>query len=106
MNYLKERFKEYELFSSLNESQLLKKYLLFGDITNEMRRDVRLITRHPYAAPRVTFLAFLSKHRNRLKAEGVAVTAMRSLIEQIDKSSGDSEITKGICVPAARNAVI
>lgn len=106
MNYLREKLKEYEFFSSLNEGQLIKKYLLFGDISKEMKRDVGMIIRHPYAAPRATFLSFLVKYKKRLLKEGVSQKTVKGLIDKIENLSDDSEITKNICIPAARKAYI
>jgi hypothetical protein len=101
MSYLREQLSKYESLSSLNESQLLKKYLLFGDLKKEMTKDINLILRHPYAAPRATYLAFLSKHAKRLQREGVKLSSIKSLIARVDAESADSEIVKSICVPAA-----
>lgn len=84
MNYMQERLSEYEFLSTLNESQLLKKYLLFGNITKEIRKDIELILRHPYAAPRATFLSFIAKYSKRLIAEGVKTTAIKSFVDRIE----------------------
>ena len=105
MNYLRERLHQYEFLSTLNESQLLKKYLLYGNIGVELRKDIEVILRHPYAAPRATFLSFIAKYKVRLLKEGVAISTLKNLIDRIEAESQDSDINLSICVPAAKAAI-
>ena len=105
MNFLRENLRTYEHLGVLNEAQLMKKYLLFGDIPKEMKRDVDVILRHPYAAPRATYLSFMAKHRKRLEKEGVNIKTLRTIVKRIEKEAAGSEITTNICVPAANKAL-
>ncbi|MCA0010494.1 RNA-directed DNA polymerase [Mesorhizobium sp. B292B1B] len=105
MSYLREKLHEYEFLSGLNESQLLKKYLLYGNIGLELRKDIEIVLRHPYAAPRATFLSLIRKYKIRLLKEGVSASTLKSLVDRIEMESQDSEINLSICVPAARAAI-
>ncbi|WP_404925167.1 reverse transcriptase domain-containing protein [Mesorhizobium sp. ORM16] len=105
MNYLRERLREYEFLSGFNESQLLKKYLLYGNIGTELKKDIEIILRHPCAAPRATFLSFIRKYKARLLKEGVSVSNLKKFVERIEVESQDSEINLSICVPAAKAAI-
>ncbi len=105
MNFVRENLKMYEHIGVLNEQQLIKKYILFGKIVSEMNFDVNLILKHPYAAPRATYLSFISKYKKRLVKEGVSLLTLRSIVNRIEKHAADSEITRDICVPAANEAL-
>ncbi|WP_158225428.1 RNA-directed DNA polymerase [Rhizobium sp. 11515TR] len=99
--FVENELEKFEILSTLNEGQLLKKYIIFGNVKTNLQKDINSITKYPYAAPRATMLIFLSKNKKFLNANGVADLVIRKHIKHISCNNGGSEIIESICAPAA-----
>lgn len=99
--YVEDALSNYSNLSLLGERHLLKKYVIFGDVGERLRQDVKIITSFPYAAPRATMLSFLSRNKGFLNLNSVKDTEIKRLIEGISKKNGNSEIIRDICAPQA-----
>lgn len=103
LSFIDKELSKFEILSILNEGQLLKKYKIFGNLKSSLTKDVNLINKYPYAAPRATMISFLSRNRKYLNLNGVNDSYIKKLIDLIFVKNGDSEIIRDICVPVAKS---
>ena len=103
--FIEKNLLNYELFGTLSEGQILKKYRILGDVEMNFSMDVNNILKYPYAAPRATMLSFIKKNKAFLMLNGITKKKIGNFIKLIELKNGDSEIIRDICVPATRDSI-
>ena len=91
-----------DLLHSLNKLQMLR-FLELADNPMESFKALRKeICKADFGGPKASFLHMMRKYRNALAQMGMTQSIALSAIADIEKSSADSDVIIGFCVPLVR----
>nr|WP_015061584.1 RNA-directed DNA polymerase [Paracoccus marcusii]AFJ97311.1 putative retron type reverse transcriptase [Paracoccus marcusii] len=102
LKYIEDGFKKHpEVFSSLNDRQLLASIVIFDDPSSRAEDVKNMINRKSMAGPKAYFLKLIREHSTLLRLSGVKKEQMSAMVDEIKKSSSDSYILQKFCIPGA-----
>jgi Reverse transcriptase (RNA-dependent DNA polymerase). len=106
LEYIEEGIQKHpEVFSTLNDRQLLASVVIFGDARGKLNEIKNMVNRRSMAAPKAYFLKLVREHHRTLSKRGVTKSDLRRMVSEIKKSSLDSEILQNFCAPAAEREI-
>jgi hypothetical protein len=91
-----------DLLHSLNHTQLLRYIQLMDDPKQALKKLRTEMCKADFGSPKASYLHMMRKYRNPLAQIGMTKNMAHQAIDQIEKSSLDSEIIRDFCVPVVR----
>jgi hypothetical protein len=103
LSYVEDSLKNHpEVFSTLNDNQLLASIVIFNDPAARIDEVKNMINRRSMAGPKAYFLKLIREHVDVLERSGIPRKQMKAMVDSIEKASTDSSILQQFCIPGAR----
>ncbi|MEP2971737.1 MAG: RNA-directed DNA polymerase [Hyphomicrobiales bacterium] len=106
LSYVENSLKRHpEVFTSLSSNQLLSSVVIFKDPSSRLDELKNMANRKPMSGPKAYLLKLIRDEAKNLLTAGVPKSQLHSIINEVGRSSSESELLQKFCIPHTRQSL-